>query len=56
MRDDVRTIARLLASKDGRQLFGHSEFQVRDVVHRIGAKAMEIAANERQKRAIMALA
>jgi hypothetical protein len=39
--DDVLRIARLLAAKDGRHAFGRTEFQLRDLVHRIGAKALE---------------
>ena len=35
---EIRRIARLLASKENRQLFGEAEFQVRDAVHRIAAR------------------
>lgn len=31
-------------------LFGQKEFQLRDEVHCLGAKAMEVAAQERQKK------
>ena len=47
---DLWRIACLLASKRDDQLFGRTEFEVRDEVHRIGAKAIETAANERKKR------
>ncbi len=35
---DLRSLADLLASKEDRQLLGKTEFEVRDLVHRIGAK------------------
>ena len=47
--DDIRQIARLLASKPDDKLLGTTEFEVRDRVHRIGAKAIETALNERKK-------
>jgi hypothetical protein len=47
--DDIRQIARLLASKPDDKLLGKTEFEVRDQVHRIGAKAIETALNERKK-------
>jgi hypothetical protein len=43
-------MARLLASKADSELFGATEYEVRDRVHELGAKALEIAANERQKK------
>ena len=49
--DEIRGIAELLASKPGRQILGQAEFQVRDRVHRIGAKAIEAALDEREKGA-----
>ena len=39
--DDLLALARLLVSKDDPQLFGDTEFQVRDLVHRLGAAAIE---------------
>ena len=47
---EIRRIARLLASKDNRHLFGETEFQVRDAVHRIAARGMDAAVAERKKR------
>ena len=47
--DDIRQIAQLLASKPDHKLLGKTEFEVRDRVHRIGAKAIETALNERKK-------
>ncbi len=49
---EIRRIARLLASKDNRQLLGETEFQVRDIVHRIGARGIDAVLAERKKRGI----
>ncbi len=46
---DLRLLADLLASKPDRQLLGPTEFEVRDLAHRIGAKAFETALDERKK-------
>ncbi len=46
---DLRHLAGLLASKPDRQLLGRTEFEVRDAVHTIGAKAFEAALQERKK-------
>jgi hypothetical protein len=46
---DLRSLAELLASKPDRQLLGQTEFEVRDRVHTIGAKAIETALKERKK-------
>jgi len=40
-------MARALASGP---LFGEKEFELRDQVHDLGAKALEVAADERQKK------
>ncbi len=40
-------MARVLASGP---LFGKKEFELRDRVHSLGAKALEAAADERQKK------
>jgi hypothetical protein len=50
MRGEALQIGRLLASKANSELFGQTEFLVRDAVHRIGAAAFEIALEERKKR------
>lgn len=47
---DLRQLAELLASKPDRQLLGATEFEVRDRVHDIGAKALQTALQERKKR------
>ena len=37
--EELLALARLLVSKADRELFGETEFEVRDIVHRLGAKA-----------------
>ena len=49
---DLRSLAELLASQPDRQLLGQTEFEVRDRVHKIGARAIEAALNERKKGGI----
>ncbi len=46
---DLRGIAELLASKADHQVLGRAEFQVRDLVHALGAKAIQAALDEREK-------
>lgn len=46
---DLRELANLLANKDDSNTFGATEFAVRDIVHRIGAKALESALEGRKK-------
>ena len=48
---DLRGLADLLASKPDRQLLGQTEFEARDRVHKIAAKAFETALDERKKGA-----
>jgi hypothetical protein len=48
--EELRGMARLMASKEDSQLLGQTEFEVRDRVHRLGAKVLETAVNERQKK------
>ena len=52
--DEIQGIAELLASKPDRQILGEAEFQVRDRVHKIGARAIETALDERKKGGIKA--
>jgi len=47
--DDLRQIARLLVSKPDHKLLGQTEFELRDRVHTLGAKALEAALNGRKK-------
>lgn len=49
-RAEARYIARLLASKQNHELFGETEFQIRDAVHRIGAAGFDAALDARKKR------
>ena len=37
--EELLALARLLVSKQDRELFGQTDFEVRDIVHRLGAKA-----------------
>lgn len=46
---DLKAIAELLATKPDNQLFGATEFELRDLVHRLGAKALQTAASQRKK-------
>lgn len=46
---DLRQLAELLAARDDRTMFGAAEFAVRDIVLRVGAKAIEAALAERKK-------
>lgn len=45
----LREIAVLMASKPDNELLGEAEFQVRDLVHQIGAEAIQAAVNQRKK-------
>jgi hypothetical protein len=46
---DLRAIAESLATKPDDQLFGRTEFELRDLVLRLGAKALQAAAQQRKK-------
>jgi hypothetical protein len=47
--EELLQLARLLVSKRDGQLLGQTEFQVRDAVHRVGARALEAALDGRKK-------
>jgi len=47
--DEHWQMAQLLASKSDSQIFGPTEFQVRDLTHKIGAKAIQTVLDERKK-------
>lgn len=47
--DRLRQLAALLASKPDHQLLGATEFEVRDLVHEIGADAIQTAARQRKR-------
>ncbi len=49
---DLRDIAGLLASQPDHKLLGQTEHDVRERVHKIGAKAIETAVNLRKKGGI----
>ncbi len=46
--EELLAIARLLVSKEDREIFGETEFQVRDIVHRLGAKAYSAHLTEKK--------
>jgi hypothetical protein len=47
-REDILELARLLVSKRESEIFGETEFQAREVVHRVGAKAFEVHLAEKK--------
>ena len=49
---DQWLLAQRLASKPDAQLLGATEFEVRDIVHGIGAKAIQAALDGRKKGGI----
>lgn len=50
---DLRELAELLATKDDSDTFGATEFTVRDIVLRVGTKALEAALEGRKKGVTM---
>ena len=48
--EELKAMARFMACKPNDQLFGQTEFALRDRVHELGARVLETAADERQKR------
>jgi len=48
-RCEALAMARLLVSRKDHELLGATEFEVRERVHRIGARALEAAVNRRKK-------
>lgn len=46
---DIRAVAELLATKPDNKLFGETEFELREMVHHLGAKALQTAAEQRKK-------
>jgi hypothetical protein len=48
--EELKTMARFMASKGNHELFGQTEFELRDRVHELGARVLETAADERQKK------
>jgi hypothetical protein len=50
-KEDLLRITRLMVSKKDHELLGQTEFEVRDLVHEIGARVIETAVDERKKGA-----
>jgi hypothetical protein len=50
--EEVHEIARLLASKSNRNLLGETEFEVRDLLNRLGGKALAAALDGRRKKGV----
>jgi hypothetical protein len=48
---DPRKMAKLLASRTYQEPLGQTEFEARDLVHDLGASALQTALNEREKGA-----
>jgi hypothetical protein len=46
--DDLLHLAQLLVSKPSDQVFGQTEFQLRDVLHKIGTKALNLYLAEKK--------
>jgi hypothetical protein len=53
-REDILALARLLVSKRESEIFGETEFQARDVVHRVAAKAFTIHLREKKTATVAA--
>jgi hypothetical protein len=47
---DLLQMTRLLASKPDDQVLGQTEFQIRDLVHQIGAQTIQAELDARQKK------
>ena len=47
---EAEEVARMLVSKGDHELFGNTEFQLRDLVLRVGAKTLEARVNDRAKK------
>ena len=49
MDEDILQMCRLLASRKTGELFGETEYALRDGCHRMGASALQAAVNGRKK-------
>jgi hypothetical protein len=47
-REDILALARLIVSKRAADIFGETEFQARDLVHRVATKALEVHLAEKK--------
>ena len=50
--DTMRRIAQLLASKKPRELLGKTEYELRDLVHELAAKATEVGIESTVKKGL----
>lgn len=48
----IQRIAKLLASKSDADLFGKTEFELRDLVHELAAEALQTRANPSEKKGV----
>ena len=46
--EDILALARLLVSKRESEIFGQTEFQARDLVHQVAAKAFDVYLREKK--------
>jgi hypothetical protein len=46
--EDLLAVARLLVGKPSAQVFGQTELRLRDLVHKIGAKALDVYLAEKK--------
>jgi hypothetical protein len=51
-RVELKQAARMMVSKKNNEFFGETEFVLRDAMHRIAARALDAALQERKKRGI----
>jgi hypothetical protein len=52
--EEFAQMVRLLRSKPDGQVLGQTEFEVRDLAHKIAAKVVQAEVNDRQKKATKA--
>ena len=52
MQVEAKNIGRLLASKENSEVFGQTEFQLRDILHGLGTRGIDALLSERKKRGI----
>ncbi len=48
-REDILALARLIVGKRDSDIFGDTEFQARDIVHRVATKALEVHLAEKKR-------
>ena len=48
--EEAMRLAKLMASKQTKEIFGKTEFEVRDRIHALGARLLEATAEERVKK------